>query len=73
MTMHNIPVAPRIRAARLPFFGLGLDFGPVLERAAGMRLRPAAAARVESPAAPDAPRTAGYELQIRLGRETRAG
>ena len=71
--MRNDSTVRGSKAARIPFAGLGFDLGPVLARAAGMRLVPLPHAPSVVHAAPAAFRPAGYELQVRLGREIRAG
>ena len=71
--MRNASSTCRAKAARQPFFGLGLDLEPVLVHAATMCLRPFVAVESSNTWAPKTASAAGYELQVRLGRETRAG
>ena len=57
----------------LPFAGLGFDLAGVVHRARLYTLR---VPRVEQPApcaVPEVRTPSGYGLQLRLGRETRAG
>ena len=72
-TLRNLSSHRRAKPAQLPFSGLGLDLEPVLIHAATLRLRPLATVESAKDWSPATMRVTGYELQIRLGRETRAG
>lgn len=77
MESQNSPIRNRapLSQTRLPFFGLGFDLSLVRAQAAACVLLPLNAVDIEPMLSADseAPCMAGYALQLRLNRETRAG
>ena len=71
--MQHVSHTPSARAAKVPFFGLGLDLGKLLDKAVDMRLTTPPEAMGRSLPLPMVVQAFGYELQVLLGRDIRAG